>query len=645
MLVGKFGIRTLIAFSHDLVAVAVAWWFAYLFRFNFEIPSVTWSFLPKILPWIVLIHTSFFLWLGLYRGLWRYASLPDLKRIFVAVVSGTATVLLVLWLTGLLADIPGSVILLAPLLLLLIMGGSRLVYRAWKEHRLYGLESYEAKLVLIIGAGNTAMNLVKDLARSRDWHVVGMLDDDPRKLGTRLHGVRVLGVINELPQWVQKLNVGHVIIAIPSVPHRIHRHTLEMCSEIGVKAMTVPSYADLISGKTTVSKIREIELDDLLGRAPVVLDNDGLHSFLTGKIILVTGAGGSIGSELCRQLINFNPERIVFLELNELALYNIQEELSQRFSDLKMSFLIGDIKDHARMTQIFTQYRPSVVFHAAAYKHVPLMEQENACQALLNNVLGTYILAQVAIDFGVEKFVLISTDKAVNPISIMGASKRLAEMVCQALQQSILKHTKPDQVIRLQPTCFVMVRFGNVLGSTGSVIPKFREQIARGGPITVTHPEMTRYFMSITEAAQLVLQAGLMGGAKGGGEIFVLDMGNPVKIVELANDLIHLSGLGEDDIRIVFSGLRPGEKLHEELLATNENTLPTPHEKLRIAQACQVDEQWLADLITWLSKVTVLSDQEVRDQLAKWVPEYIPKELEHINTTGSDLEPVRKSAS
>lgn len=628
MFANKFGIRTFIAFAHDFIAVAVAWWLAYLFRFNFEIPASSWPFLLETLPWIVPVQGGFFLWLGLYRGLWRYASLPDLKRIFVAVVTGTATVSLISQLSGLLADIPGSVVVLAPLLLLLIMGGSRLIYRAWKERRLYGLENYEAKLVLILGAGSTAVNLVKDLAGSRDWHVVGMLDDDPQKLGTRLQGVRVLGVINELPQWVQKLNVGHVIIAIPSVSHRIHRQALEMCSEIGVKAMTVPSYADLISGKTTVSQIREIELDDLLGRAPVVLDNDGLHGLLTGKVILVTGAGGSIGSELCRQLVAFEPDRIVFLELNEFALYSIQEEFLPRFPGISMSFVIGDIKDHARMTQLFAQFRPSVVFHAAAYKHVPLMEYENACQALLNNVLGTYVLAQVAIHFGVEKFVLISTDKAVNPVSIMGASKRLAEMVCQALQQSISTNGYSGQNNQSHQTCFVMVRFGNVLGSTGSVIPKFREQIARGGPITVTHPEMTRYFMSIPEAAQLVLQAGLMGGAEGGGEIFVLDMGDPVKIVDLANDLVRLSGLGEDDIRIVFSGLRPGEKLHEELLAASENTLPTPHQKLRIAQARQVDEQWLSDLNTWLSKITVLSDQEVRDQLAKWVPEYTNKEVE-----------------
>ncbi len=629
MFARKIGIPTLIAFVHDFVAVMAAWWLAYLFRFNFEIPPLYLASLLKVLPWVVPIHAGVFLWFGLYRGLWRYASLPDLKRIFMAVILGAMVVSFVLWMLGLLYGVPRSVAFLAPMMLLLIMGGSRFVYRAWKERRLYSLDNYEGKLVLILGAGSTAVSLVKDLARSRDWHVVGMLDDDPRKLGTHLHGVRVLGVINELPQWVQKLNVGHVIIAMPSVSHRIHRHALEMCTEIGIKAMTVPSYVDLISGKTTVSQIRDIELDDLLGRAPVVLDNEGLHDLLSEKTILITGAGGSIGSELCRQISAFKPDRLVFLELNEFALYNIQEEFLSSFSEIKMSFIIGDIKDSVRLTQLFSEFHPSVVFHAAAYKHVPLMEKENAWQALLNNVMGTYVLARTAIDFGVDKFVLISTDKAVNPINIMGASKRLAEMVCQALQQTTDCSQARNDNNSASHTCFVMVRFGNVLGSAGSVIPKFRDQIAKGGPITVTHPEMTRYFMSIPEAAQLVLQAGSMGGEKGGGEIFVLDMGNPVKIVDLANDLIRLSGLGEEDIRIVYSGLRPGEKLQEELLSANENTLPTPHAKLRIAQARQVDEKWLVALIAWFNENPALSDDAVKSELAKWVPEYTSKEMDH----------------
>jgi len=618
MLISRFSVRTIIAFVHDVATVIIVWWLAYFFRFNFSIPSYYLVQLLEILPWIVPVQAGIFLWFGLYRGLWRYASFPDLKQIFLAVILGTLTVLLILWLLGMLYGVPRSVIILAPMLLLLTMCGSRLMYRAWKERRWYG----SGKRVLVLGAGSTAMSLVKALAISHDWHIVGMLDDNPKKLGVRLHGISVLGKINDLPHWVQKLDVAHAIIAMPSAPRLAHRRALEMCSAIGIKAMTVPSYVDVISGKTTISQIRDVELDDLLGRAPVVLDDEGLHGLLTGKTILVTGAGGSIGSELCRQIMSFKPDRLVLLELNEFALYSIEEEFRFSFPDISMSFVISDVKDQARLAQIFTQFHPAVVFHAAAYKHVPLMENENTWQAVLNNVKGTYTLARTAIDFGVEKFVLVSTDKAVNPVNVMGASKRLAEMVCQALQQFVLHSAKNGLPGEKKNTCFVMVRFGNVLGSTGSVIPKFRNQIAKGGPITITHPDITRYFMSISEAAQLVLQAGSMGGMKGGGEIFVLDMGDPVKIVDLAKDLIRLSGLSDEDIKIVYTGLRPGEKLHEELLAEDENTLPTPHVKLRITQVRQFDEQWLFALIAWLDKDSVLSDEKVKQQLAKWVPEY-----------------------
>ena len=637
----KLHIRTVIAFVHDIAAVIAAWTLAYLFRFNFEIPAMYLASLREILPWVIPIHAAAFLWFGLYRGLWHYASLPDLRRILLAVLTSAAAVPLALFMLQILAGTPRTVLLLAPILLLFIMGGSRLAYRLWKEHLLYGLKELEGNLVLVLGAGDAAVGLVKELARSVQWRVVGLLDDDPAKLGLMLHGFKVLGRINDLPAIAEKLGVANAIIAMtatasdrrnahrsqldrrhPSRLHRDRRRALEMCSAAGVKALIVPSYDDLISGKITVSQIRTIELDDLLGRDPVVLDNEGLHGLLAEQTVMVTGAGGSIGSELCRQIAKFTPARLILFELNEFALYNMEQELKGSFPEITMVFAIGDIKDQARLDQVFSQFQVAVVFHAAAYKHVPLMEQENAWQAVLNNVWGTYVLAQTAIKHGVEKFVLISTDKAVNPTNVMGASKRLAEMVCQALQQSVCPSENNSPGDTVQETCFVMVRFGNVLGSTGSVIPKFREQIAKGGPITVTHSEITRYFMSIPEAAQLVLQAGLMGGKKGGGEIFVLDMGEPVKIADLAKDMIRLSGLSEGDIKIVYNGLRPGEKLYEELLADDENTLPTPHSKLRIAQARQVDEQWLAHLVAWLNEHPVLSDEEVKQKLARWVPEY-----------------------
>ncbi len=354
--------------------------------------------------------------------------------------------------------------------------------------------------------------------------------------------------------------------------------------------------------------MRAVELDDLLGRDPVQLDGAGLHEQLTDKVVLVTGAGGSIGSELCRQIGRFAPKTLVLFESGELALYNMEQELNKEFPQLDIVYLAGDVRDEVRLEQVFAGYRPSVVFHAAAYKHVPLMEHHNAWQAVRNNVFGTWRVAACAQKHGVKKFVLISTDKAVNPTNVMGTTKRMAEMICQGLQ-------------RQDGTRFVIVRFGNVLGSNGSVIPKFREQIAKGGPITVTHPDITRFFMSIPEAAQLVMQAGYMGK---GGEIFVLDMGEPVKIIDLAKDLIRLSGLSEEDIRIEFTGLRPGEKLYEEVLADDEHTLSTPHPKLRIARARQVASGEFQKMLDWINADVANSDECVRERLQYWVPEYTP---------------------
>ena len=604
----KLNMRTLLAMLHDLAAAAFAWSFAYLLRFNFEPPPSLVDEMMHTLIWVAPLQGVIFWRFGLYRGLWRYASITDLRRIFLAVLMAAALIPLVLWMFRVSAVVPRSVLVINPVLLLLIMGGSRLVSRLWKEQGLYSNLKLRGEPVLVLGAGDAAISLSKELARSHDWRLAGFLDDDIEKHGRVLNGIKVLGALDELPQWAARLNVVQAIIAMPSGSHLVRRHAIEVCNHAGIKVLTVPSFDDLLSGRVAISHLRAVELDDLLGRDPVTLDDAGLYELLTGKTVLVTGAGGSIGSELCRQIARFKPGALMLFEQSEFALYTIEQELNTTWPDLACEFLIGDVRDAARLDEVMGKCRPAVVFHAAAYKHVPLMEQHNAWQAVRNNVLGTWTVAQVAQRHGVDKFVLISTDKAVNPANVMGASKRLAEMVCQGLQQP-------------GGTCFVMVRFGNVLGSTGSVIPKFREQIAKGGPISVTHPGITRYFMSIPEAAQLVLQSGLMGK---GGEIFVLDMGEPVKIVDLAKDLIHLSGLTEDDIRIEFTGLRPGEKLYEELLADSEHTLPTPHPKLRIAQAREVNTDWLENMLAWVGEHTTQDDAEVRRALMQWVPEYCP---------------------
>jgi len=606
-LIFNSNIRTALAVLHDAIATVLAWSLAYLLRFNFELPPEFAAELQQTLFWVVPLQVVIFWRFNLYRGIWRYASTTDLRRIFLAVMLSAAAIPLLFLMLRLDWVIPRSVLVINPLLLILMMGGSRFVYRLWKEQGLYGDFKLHGEPVLVLGAGDAAASLAKDLVKNSDWRLVGFLDDDTDTHGRTLNGVRVLGALDSLPEWADRLGVSQVIIAMPSSSHQQRKRAVQLCNQARLKALTVPSFDDLMSGKVAVSQLRAIELDDLLGRDPVVLDDAGLHALLGGKAVMVTGAGGSIGAEMCRQIARFAPARLVLFEASEFALYTIEQELKQTFPALNFVCLVGDVRDAARVDEVMQQHQPSVLFHAAAYKHVPLMEQHNAWQAIRNNVLGTWTVARAAQQHGVNKFVMISTDKAVNPANVMGASKRLAEMVCQALQPS-------------GDTRFVMVRFGNVLGSTGSVIPKFRAQIAQGGPVTATHPEITRYFMSIPEAAQLVLQAGLMGQ---GGEIFVLDMGEPVKITDLAKDLIRLSGFTEDEIKIEFIGLRPGEKLYEELLADSEHTLPTPHPKLRIAQARQADAAWLPKLLNWVA-VTTMPDDAVRAALTQWVPEYRP---------------------
>lgn len=602
--------RTLLAFFHDVCVAALAWCVAYLLRFNFAIPQEFLTSMWHSLVWVVPLQAVIFIKFGLYRGIWRFASIPDLQRILAAISIAAIAITAILFMFKPGGTVPRSVLVLDPLLLVSMMGGSRFTYRAWKEHHLYGLTLMRGEPVLILGAGEAAIALLKDLARSQEWRVVGLLDNDATIHARELMGVKVLGNISQLPEFAVKLGVRNAIVAMPSEAHQARRHAVETANRAGLTVLTVPAFDDLMSGKVNISQIRRVEVEDLLGREPVRLDDDGLHELLQGRVVMVSGAGGSIGSELCRQIAKYQPSLLVLLELSELALYTLEQEFSTHSPGVPIASLVCDVKNEKRLKSLLQRYQPAIVFHAAAYKHVPLMENENVAEALSNNVVGTYVLAKACKEAGVEKFVLVSTDKAVNPTNVMGASKRLAEMVCQGLQ---------DSANKVSGTRFVIVRFGNVLGSSGSVIPKFREQIANGGPVTVTHPEITRYFMSIPEAAQLVMQAGLMGA---GGEIFVMDMGEPVRIADLARDMIRLSGLQEDEIAIEFTALRPGEKLYEELLADDELTLPTPHEKLRIAVARTADKAWVKALLVWIGTTANLDEATIKQELKMWVEEY-----------------------
>ena len=555
----------------------------------------------------VPIQLSVNLLFGIYQGTWRYTSLPDIQRIIFAVLCGTVTTSMALYTLGLDQRLTHREYILYPLLLIALMSMSRMAFRSFKEWTLYGRGGEQGTPVIVMGAGDAGVGLVKELSRSHEWRVVGFLDDDEKKRGRLLHGVRVLGALDDLPRFAQRLKLRHAIIAMPSVRYKVRRRVVEICKRARVSVMTVPTLNNVMGSKGAPARIRKVAVEDLMKREPVTLDDAGLHDLLTGQVVLVTGAGGSIGSELCRQIAAFQPSMLVLYEMNEFAMYKVDEQLRELFPEIPVASIVGDIKNAKRVSQVMHQFSPALVFHAAAYKHVPLMEEANAWEAVRNNVYGTYVVARAAIDCGVKKFVFVSTDKAVNPTNVMGATKRLAEMVCQALQGAITA------------TRFEMVRFGNVLGSAGSVIPKFQEQIDKGGPVTVTHPEMVRYFMSIPEAAQLVLQAGCMGL---GGEVFVMDMGEPVKIVDLARDMIRLSELSENEIRIVYTGLRPGEKLFEELLADDEHTRPTPHPKLRIAKAREVDPGWIEGLLQWLDQDHIPTDSEVRRDLKRWVPEF-----------------------
>lgn len=594
----------------DALMIVACWNATYLFRIGFE---RWWSARPWYDGWVLLgvvaVYLVVFVIAGVPRGMWRFSGFGEVQRLGLACsVAGAACAVAVLMAQ--LSGIPRAVLALHPLISLMGLCMVRMGYRMLYEHgraQIIGHDG-ESRRVLVMGAGEAARRLIAG-GQQQGWAVIGLLDDDPGKRFSRIAGVPVLGTLADIRRPEVLQGATHVVVALPSATAAQRREAIALASSTSLPVLTVPSVSELHDGRAQVEKVRAIDADDLLGRDPVQLDEAGVAELVSGKAVLVTGAGGSIGSELCRQIARYGPARLLLVELSEFALYQIDQQLGELHPRLPLARLIADVRDATQMNMLLAAHRPHLVFHAAAFKHVPLME-ENAWAALRNNVLGTLNTARAAIAAGAERFVLISTDKAVNPANVMGASKRAAEMALSHLAAGSTHRTR-----------LMAVRFGNVLGSSGSVIPKFKEQIARGGPVTVTHPEITRFFMTIPEAARLVLQAAALAES---GQVYVLDMGEPVKIVDLARQLIRLSGHRDDEIDIVFSGLRPGEKLYEELLADADRTVASAHPRLRIAQLHEEGgPDWLQALEQWLADPAHGRDLDrLRDQLRRFVPEY-----------------------
>lgn len=558
----------------DLSVSALAFYIAYFLRFEGQIPGNYYAQFLALLPVMLMLR---FIWRfpgGLHQQLWRYVSLREAAEIAITLFLGS----IAFWLVARYAlgtHVPMGVLALDGGINLAGYLALRGVRRLYAERQTARPEPLvERRHVLLVGAGQAGNLFAKEIQqRAHDMCLLGFVDDDPHKQRSRIQGLEVLGATGDIPALAARHRLDEVILCVPSASQPELRRILGLCHAARLKVKTLPSIQDLIDGTIELSKIRQVEIEDLLGRDPVAFDRETTSRYLAGRVVMVTGAGGSIGSELCRQIAHLGPRQLVLVGRDEFAIYSIELELKGTFPALDLIAVIADVREEARMAAVFAQYMPAVVFHAAAHKHVPLMEK-NPAEAVLNNVLGTRVVASLADRCRAEAFVLISTDKAVNPTNVMGASKRVAEMVVQDLA-------------RRSPTRFMSVRFGNVLGSSGSVIPLFKAQIAKGGPVTITHPEIIRYFMTIPEAAQLVLQAGALGT---GGEVFVLDMGDPVKIVDLAREMITLSGFTPDvDIPITFTGLRPGEKLYEELLTAEEGTSATTHKKIFIARSEAID--------------------------------------------------------
>lgn len=610
-------IRRIFLMCYDLLAVFAASILALLVRFDFHIMNVPSEYLDEVwrtIPYMAIVTLVIFWFLRLYSSLWSYAGALEMMYVVSACVldaiTNAALILVRNW--GDMFPVPRSFYVLYGIFLFILVMGCRYSYRGLRVLRNMHRAGVYRRNVLVIGAGDAGNQIIKEISNSRYVRkkVVGVIDDDRNKIGNYIHGAKVVGDRNDILAKVQELHVHEIIIAMPSANQKQIKEILDICKDTGCTLKRLPGIYQLVNGDVSVSKLKDVDANDLLGRDPVCVDLQSIMDYVSGKVIMVTGGGGSIGSELCRQIAAHKPKLLIIVDIYENTTYDVQNELKVKFPELNLVVLIASVRNTNRMNWIFEHYKPEIIYHAAAHKHVPLME-DSPNEAIKNNVLGTWKIVQAADRYGVKKFVMISSDKAVNPTNIMGASKRICEMIIQTYN-------------RRSKTDFVAVRFGNVLGSNGSVIPLFQKQIERGGPVTVTHPDIVRYFMTIPEAVSLVLQAGAY--AKGG-EIFVLDMGEPIKILDLAKNLILLSGHKPDeDIHIVFTGLRPGEKLYEEMLMDEEGLQDTANKLIHIGKPIELDEAKFMQQLEELKEYVVTEPDDIRERVMEIVPTYHPEQ-------------------
>lgn len=593
-----------------IISMTGALWIRMDFHFR-EIDPIFMNSLSRYMVVNVVCTMLLFKVFRFYNTIWRFAGFFELKNVVCAVASSTVLQFLGMKLLNL--RVPRSYPPLYMLLLFVLITGTHFFYRFLIFEQSNRVSSgKEPVRTMIVGAGVAGNMLIREMKSSPNLNceIPCIIDDDPGKIGAFLHGIPVVGGTDEIPHYVEKYRIKEIIIAIPSLSPAVKKQLLNICQETACKIKILPGIYQLVNEEVRVSMLREVEINDLLGRPPVDLEMEKIMDYVSGKVILVTGGGGSIGSEICRQLALHHPKKLIIFDIYENNAYDIRNELLTNFPGMDLEVLIGSVRNRKRVDTVFETYHPELVFHAAAHKHVPLME-DSPNEAIKNNVLGTWIVANAADHYGAQKMVLISTDKAVRPTNIMGASKRICELVIQSFAQT-------------SQTEFAAVRFGNVLGSNGSVVPLFKRQIAKGGPVTVTHPEIIRYFMTIPEAVNLVLQCGAL--AKGG-EIFILDMGEPVKIADLATKMIRLSGLEPGrDIEIQYVGLRPGEKLYEELLLSLDNLKETENERIFVAQQPAVDEEWVRSEVEALIENAFDESSDIREQVKLLVPEYTPKD-------------------